>query len=100
MYMLRKYIDRLRKLGVKLQLIGISHDRSCLLDPVHRVEHDVLIGAPVDANEYPLAPSGALTSNATLLRSALVQKCLAKEITATGAQCLESADRQSCRPGR
>ena len=79
MYVLRKYIDCLRKLRLKLQLIGISHDRPCLLDSVHRVEHNVLVGTPVNADEYPLTPSGALTSNTTLLGSALVLNLLAKE---------------------
>ena len=79
MYMLGQDVDRLRKLWVKLQLIGISHDRPRLLDPVHRVKHDILVGAPVDANKYSIAPSGPLTSDAALLGSALAPDFLIKE---------------------
>ena len=79
MYMLGQDVDRLRKLWVKLQLIGVPHDRPCLLDPAQGIKHDILVGAPVDANKYPIAPSGPLTRDASLMGSALVPDLLAKE---------------------
>ena len=79
MYMLGQYVDSLSQLGVKLQLVGVAHDRPRFPYPVHGVEHDVLVGASVDADKYPVAPSGSFASDAALLRSAPVPDFLAKD---------------------
>ena len=79
MYMLRQNVDCLRKLSIELQLVGIAHDSSCLLDPVQGIKHDILVGASVNANKYSIAPSGPLTGDTSLLGSALVPDLFTKE---------------------
>ena len=101
MYVLRQYVDRLRQLGVKLQLVGVAHDRPRFPNPVHGVEHHVLIGASVDADKYPVAPSGSFASDAALLRSAFVPDLFATERQLrTMLSASDSVVKQSCRLGR